>query len=180
MVESIGFFASLYNRVLLRTAEPSRRQIAFWDRYLVPLSRMTDRLAGYHFGKSVLIVWQQWLKAESRMLNLGHSADAGDDPFCGSGLSASSRLDPLPATLLLSPSADPSRRRNPAGPAGRGRKRMFPGPDILRGPNVALPMCLSSFLHYIRVWQKIAASSDIHISESLNGVLVRIFGIPRW
>jgi len=59
MVDSIGFFASLFNRVLLRTAEPSRRQIAFWDRCLVPLSRLTDRLTGYHFGKSVLVVWQQ-------------------------------------------------------------------------------------------------------------------------
>jgi hypothetical protein len=37
MVDWIGFLASLLNRVLLRTAEPSRRQIAFWDRYLVPL-----------------------------------------------------------------------------------------------------------------------------------------------
>jgi SAM-dependent methyltransferase len=59
MVDSIGFFVSLFNRVLLRTAEPSRRQIAFWDQCLVPLSRLTDRLIGYYFGKSVLVVWQQ-------------------------------------------------------------------------------------------------------------------------
>ncbi|HVC59474.1 MAG TPA: methyltransferase domain-containing protein [Acetobacteraceae bacterium] len=57
MLDSVGFFASLANRIMLRSEQPSPAQIRFWDRILVPLSRLTDRTSGFTFGKSVAIVW---------------------------------------------------------------------------------------------------------------------------
>src|SRR5262249_42700906 len=45
MVDSFGLLASLGNWLLLRSAMPSERQILFWDRVLVPLSRVGDRLS---------------------------------------------------------------------------------------------------------------------------------------
>lgn len=58
MLDSVGFFASLANRVLLSSAMPSCRQIAVWDNYLVPLSRWLDAVLSYRFGKTVVAVWR--------------------------------------------------------------------------------------------------------------------------
>ena len=58
MLDSVGFFASLANRLLLKSAQPTTREIAVWDRAMVPLSRLCDPLFGYRFGKSMLAVWQ--------------------------------------------------------------------------------------------------------------------------
>lgn len=60
-LDSVGFFASLANRLLLREAHPSHAQIRFWDRVLVPLSRVVDPLLGYRFGKSVLGIFRRAL-----------------------------------------------------------------------------------------------------------------------
>lgn len=57
MLDSVGFFAALANRVLLRSAAPSPRQIAFWDGVLVPASRACDAVTGRSFGKTVVAVW---------------------------------------------------------------------------------------------------------------------------
>jgi hypothetical protein len=51
--------ASLANRLLLKTAHPSQKQIQFWDQYLVGLSRIIDPMLGYRVGKSILVVWQR-------------------------------------------------------------------------------------------------------------------------
>ena len=59
MLDSIGFFASLANRVLLRTSMPTNRQIIFWDRILVPMSRVADRLTLHRFGKTAVMVWSR-------------------------------------------------------------------------------------------------------------------------
>jgi len=57
MLDSAGLFASLANRTLLRAPLPTARQIALWDKRLVPISRIVDRLTGYRFGKTVVAVW---------------------------------------------------------------------------------------------------------------------------
>ncbi len=57
MLDSVGFFASLANKLLLRAAQPSPRQIRLWDRLMVPLSRRLDPLLGYRFGKTAVAVW---------------------------------------------------------------------------------------------------------------------------
>jgi len=59
MLDSVGFFASLANRILLRSAQPSLAQIGFWDRVMVPLSRVADPASGFTFGKSVAVVWSR-------------------------------------------------------------------------------------------------------------------------
>ena len=57
-LDSVGMLASGTNRIWLRQTLPGRRQIRFWDRCLVPLSRPLDRLGRYRFGKSVMGVWR--------------------------------------------------------------------------------------------------------------------------
>jgi hypothetical protein len=51
--------------VLLRQQLPTRRQIAIWDRFMIPLSRRLDRLCGYRLGKSVFGVWRKLNENES-------------------------------------------------------------------------------------------------------------------
>ena len=57
MLDSVGFFASLANRFMLGARMPSPRQIAFWDKVLVPVSRVLDNVTGHKFGKSIVAVW---------------------------------------------------------------------------------------------------------------------------
>jgi SAM-dependent methyltransferase len=57
-LDAAGVGASLANRVMLRQETPSRSQIAFWDSWLVPISRAVDPLLAYRVGKSVLGVWR--------------------------------------------------------------------------------------------------------------------------
>ena len=57
-LDSVGFLASLANRLLLRRAQASQSQVLFWDRFMVPLSRHLDPLLGYRFGKSLLGIWR--------------------------------------------------------------------------------------------------------------------------
>jgi SAM-dependent methyltransferase len=58
-LDSVGMLASWTNRWLLRSAVPNPRQITFWDRVLVPLSKWVDPVCGYRVGKSLLAVWQK-------------------------------------------------------------------------------------------------------------------------
>jgi SAM-dependent methyltransferase len=57
MLDCAGLLASLANRLLLRQATPTGGQIAFWDRILVPISRLLDRATGHRLGKTVVAVW---------------------------------------------------------------------------------------------------------------------------
>lgn len=58
-LDSVGFFASLGNRWLLKSSSPTSSQIKVWDRLMVPLSRCLDPLLQHRFGKSVLAVWSK-------------------------------------------------------------------------------------------------------------------------
>lgn len=58
-LDSLGFVASLMNRLLLRQSTPGLGQIRFWDRVLVPVSRRLDPLLGHRVGKSILGVWRK-------------------------------------------------------------------------------------------------------------------------
>jgi SAM-dependent methyltransferase len=58
MLDCAGFFASLANVVVLSAALPSKRQIAIWDKVLVPTSRIFDRITGHKLGKTVVAVWR--------------------------------------------------------------------------------------------------------------------------
>lgn len=58
-LDSIGFFASLLNKIVLRQSYPAKRQVQFWDQWMVPASKITDRIFFYSFGKSILAVWKK-------------------------------------------------------------------------------------------------------------------------
>jgi len=58
-LDSAGMLASTVNRCILRVDQPSQRQIAFWDRVIVPISRCIDPLLDFRIGKSVLVVWRR-------------------------------------------------------------------------------------------------------------------------
>lgn len=53
-LDSAGMLASLANRLLLRTPTPTPAQIAFWDRCLVPASRVIDPLCSGRLGKTIV------------------------------------------------------------------------------------------------------------------------------
>lgn len=58
-LDSVGMLASLANRLFLRSAQPTLRQVLFWDRKLVTASRLLDPLFRYRVGKSVIGVWRK-------------------------------------------------------------------------------------------------------------------------
>ena len=58
-LDSAGLLASLGNRLLLRSSQPSRRQLTFWDQFLIPISRVADRILQYQFGRSILIIYRK-------------------------------------------------------------------------------------------------------------------------
>ena len=58
-LDSIGLFASLTNKLILKSAMPKPSQIAFWDRVLVRMSKVVDPVLGHSAGKSVLAVWRK-------------------------------------------------------------------------------------------------------------------------
>jgi SAM-dependent methyltransferase len=58
-LDAAGLLASAGNRLLLRSAMPTERQILFWDRFLVPVSRRLDPLLGHSLGKSIVGVWRR-------------------------------------------------------------------------------------------------------------------------
>ncbi len=59
-LDSVGVITSLSNRLILNQQIPTSRQIVFWDRVLVPISKFLDPLLGYKLGKTVLGIWQHW------------------------------------------------------------------------------------------------------------------------
>lgn len=56
-LDSAGMLLSLANRVLLRQTMPTLQQIQVWDRWVIPVSRVTDPLLMHRAGKSILAVW---------------------------------------------------------------------------------------------------------------------------
>ena len=58
-IDSVGAIASLGNRYLLKRDMPNARQIAFWDKMMIPLSRIIDPWFRFAIGKTILGVWQK-------------------------------------------------------------------------------------------------------------------------
>lgn len=58
-VDAVGLLLSLGNRLLLRSASPTLRQVMLWDRYCIPAARRVDPLLGGRLGKSVFAVWRR-------------------------------------------------------------------------------------------------------------------------
>lgn len=58
-LDCVGLVASLGNRVLLHSSNPSLKQIQFWDSWFVPVSKIVDPLLNFKLGKSAIVIWQK-------------------------------------------------------------------------------------------------------------------------
>lgn len=58
-LDGLGCILSLGNRFISRREVPTEAQIAFWDRWIIPLSERIDLIIGRSFGRSVMMVWQK-------------------------------------------------------------------------------------------------------------------------
>jgi hypothetical protein len=56
-LDSVGMFASLANRLMLRQSLPTVAQIKTWDSYIIPISRGLDPLLGHTLGKTIVSVF---------------------------------------------------------------------------------------------------------------------------
>lgn len=63
-LDSAGLFASLGNKLMLRQSLPTLPQILFWDTYLIPLARVSDRLLAFRAGRSVVAIWRKTPEGE--------------------------------------------------------------------------------------------------------------------
>ena len=55
-IDSFGFFASLTNKLIIKSATPSLKQILFWDRLIIPISKKLDYFFSYKFGKNIFMI----------------------------------------------------------------------------------------------------------------------------
>ena len=58
-LDSVGMFASIANKSLLKQSYPDKKQILLWDRVFVPVSKILDPLTFRMSGKSILGVWKK-------------------------------------------------------------------------------------------------------------------------
>ena len=58
-LDSVGFCASLANRICLRQSMPTLRQVEFWDRRIIPLSKVIDKAVCHAFGRSIVAIYQR-------------------------------------------------------------------------------------------------------------------------
>lgn len=58
-LDSVGLLASLGNRFVLQSSYPSIKQIRIWDRMMIPLSRILDKILFNSIGKSVVGIWSK-------------------------------------------------------------------------------------------------------------------------
>jgi hypothetical protein len=58
-LDSVGVIVSAANVLLLRQSMPTKDQLRVWDSWLVPVSRILDRLFLYCIGKTILAIWHK-------------------------------------------------------------------------------------------------------------------------
>ena len=58
-LDSVGCIASWCNSKILKSGMPSKSQIWFWDRLMVPLSRVFDLITAYQLGKTIIAVFKK-------------------------------------------------------------------------------------------------------------------------
>jgi len=57
-LDCAGLILSAANMLLLRQSMPTKSQLRFWDRWIIPISRVFDRLLLYSVGKTIIAVWR--------------------------------------------------------------------------------------------------------------------------
>ena len=58
-LDCAGLAASASNLLLLRQSLPTAKQLAVWDGWMVPVSRVLDGLIRYSVGKTIVAVWRK-------------------------------------------------------------------------------------------------------------------------
>ena len=55
-LDSVGLMLNAANKFLLKSSHPNLIQIKFWDKIIIPLSKMIDKIINYSIGKSIVMV----------------------------------------------------------------------------------------------------------------------------
>lgn len=58
-LDCAGVILSAANMLLLRQSMPTKAQLRFWDKWVVPVSRVLDRLLFFSIGKTIIAVWSK-------------------------------------------------------------------------------------------------------------------------
>lgn len=58
-LDSLGMLLSLANKFILKSSTPKRSQVQFWDKRVVPLSKVFDPITGYNIGKNIIAIWKK-------------------------------------------------------------------------------------------------------------------------
>jgi 2-polyprenyl-3-methyl-5-hydroxy-6-metoxy-1,4-benzoquinol methylase len=61
-LDCAGMALSAANKLLLRQSMPTKAQLRLWDRWIVPVSRVLDKLLFYSLGKTIVAVWRKKLR----------------------------------------------------------------------------------------------------------------------
>jgi SAM-dependent methyltransferase len=58
-LDCAGLILSAANMLLLRQSIPTKAQLRFWDHWIIPISRILDKLLLYSVGKTIIAVWRR-------------------------------------------------------------------------------------------------------------------------
>ena len=58
-LDCTGLILSAANMLLLRQSIPTKAQLRFWDHWIVPISRVLDKLLLYSVGRTIIAVWRR-------------------------------------------------------------------------------------------------------------------------
>lgn len=58
-LDSVGLLLSLGNLLFLRQSMPTKAQLRFWDRMVIPISRVVDRCLFGSAGKTIVGIWRR-------------------------------------------------------------------------------------------------------------------------
>jgi SAM-dependent methyltransferase len=58
-LDCAGLILSAANKLLLRQSMPTKAQLRFWDLWIVPISRVLDKLLLYSVGKTIIAIWRK-------------------------------------------------------------------------------------------------------------------------
>lgn len=58
-LDTMGFLSSLLNKLVLRQLYPKPSQIRFWDCFLIPISKIIDKVFFHSFGKSLILIYKK-------------------------------------------------------------------------------------------------------------------------
>lgn len=57
-LDSLGLLLNLCNKLILKKSTPSIKQILFWDRCIVPISKLLDPILDNKFGKTIIGIFE--------------------------------------------------------------------------------------------------------------------------